>query len=72
MESKIFINGLIAEKFGSEYVSEYVRNRTPYFWVEFIETKDLGIIHLPAYGSMHTYKIIDEKKWLLSKLKYNF
>ncbi len=68
MESKIFINGLIAEKFGSEYI----RKKTPYFWVEFIETKDLGIINLPAYGSMHTYKIVDEKKWLLNKIKYGF
>ena len=34
-------------------------------WADFITKKDLGIIRYKQY-----YKIIDQKKWLLAKLKY--
>ncbi len=36
------------------------------WWSFFINTKDLGI----RYECSDTYKIVDEKKWLLAKLKY--
>ena len=71
MESKIFINGLIAEKFGSEYI----RDKTPSLsWKDFIKIKDLGIICVRSYPSatQDEYEIIDEKKWLLTKIKYGF
>ena len=35
-------------------------------WKYFIEKKDLGI----EYNYAANYSIVDEKKWLLSKLKY--
>jgi hypothetical protein len=37
-------------------------------WSKFIKSKDLGIMHFVD----DEYEIIDEKKWLLSKLKYGF
>jgi hypothetical protein len=42
--------------------------RTDWNWDKFIENKDLGIMHFVD----DEYEIIDEKKWLLSKLKYGF
>lgn len=38
-------------------------------WGEFILYKNLGIEYKPVFHS-NTYKIIDEKKWLLTKIKY--
>ena len=38
------------------------------WWSLFINTKDLGI----RYEFPDTYKIIDEKKWALSKIKYGY
>jgi len=35
---------------------------------EFIEMKDLGIICLSYFGDL--YKIVDKKKWALTKIKY--
>lgn len=34
-------------------------------WSKFIESKDLGIIL-----SDRNYEVVDEKKWLLTRLKY--
>lgn len=54
----------------------------PSLWEHYINQKDLGVKCLwdgfyckPSYGRIkfnkYTYKIVDEKKWLLSKLKYS-
>ncbi len=42
--------------------------RTEWNWDKFIENKDLGIMHFVD----DEYEIIDEKKWLLNKIKYGF
>lgn len=43
-------------------------------WINFIEDKNLGITCIKS--SIHKdgdeYRIIDEKKWLLAKIKYGF
>jgi len=47
-------------------------------WKEFIENKDLGIHFVKNYVDIHcnlnctssAYFIVDERKWLLTKLKY--
>jgi len=38
-------------------------------WSNFINSKNLGII---CDRVVCVYKIIDEKKWMLTKLKYGF
>ena len=42
--------------------------RTEWNWDKFIENKDLGIMHFVD----DEYEIIDEKKWLINKIKYGF
>lgn len=41
-------------------------------WISFIETKDLGIKCIKAadFPKDDKYKIINEQKWFLAKLKY--
>jgi hypothetical protein len=43
-------------------------------WDEFIKKKNLGIICIKStyVGYDDIYKIVDEKKWALSKIKYGF
>lgn len=43
-------------------------------WVIFIESKDLGIkcIESCQFSQDDKYEIVDEKKWLLNKIKYGF
>jgi hypothetical protein len=43
-------------------------------WNEFIQKKNLGIICIKATQVPYDdiYKIVDEKKWLLAKIKYGF
>lgn len=37
-------------------------------WPKFVQDKDIGIVCIDAYT--HYYKIVNEKKWLISRLKY--
>ena len=43
-------------------------------WKDFIKIKDLGIVCVSSYPSANQdeYEIIDEKKWILTKIKYGF
>jgi hypothetical protein len=43
-------------------------------WKELIIRQDIGIIHisLNIQKSYDMYKIVDEKKWALAKIKYGF
>ncbi len=44
-------------------------------WKSFIDSKNLGIEFMSKTGPwplVHIYKIVDKKKWLLTKLKYGF
>ncbi len=63
MESNIFINSNIYIHFRNEYLSN--ENN---IWNNFIESKDLGVICLSCVKD--EYKIVDEKKWLITKIKY--
>ena len=63
MDSDTFINKDIYHKFGDEYW------RTPHIqYDELIESKNLGIICVDVIT--HLYRVIDAKKWLLTKIKY--
>ena len=52
----------------SENVSSYEK------WELFIQYKDLGIVCKTSCidPSLDRYEIIDEKKWLINKIKYGF
>ena len=42
-------------------------------WEDFIISKNLGIVYVYTKyreNMYHTYRIIDEKKWALNKIKY--
>ncbi len=41
-------------------------------WIEFIENKDLGVVCIKSSDSpaFDEYEVVDEKKWLLTKIKY--
>lgn len=43
-------------------------------WDDLIKSKDLGIIFIEVGQGLisHNYKIVDEKKWVLNKIKYGF
>ncbi len=62
-ETKCIYNTL-----SQEYKEKYLTYKYN-FWFLFIKEKDLGII--PTMSTTR-YKIIDESKWLLTKLKYGF
>jgi hypothetical protein len=64
MDSEIILNHNIYKILYSEYTVSECN------YALFIERKDLGIISIDLTGDF--YKITDEKKWLLSKLKYGF
>ncbi len=65
MESNSFINSNIYIHFRNEYFSN--KNN---IWNNFIESKDLGVICLSYLKD--EYRIVDEKKWLINKIKYGF
>jgi len=54
----------------------YIHFRNEYFsnkknpWDNFIESKDLGVICISYLRD--EYRIVDEKKWLINKIKYGF
>lgn len=64
MDSEIILNHNIYKILYSEYTVSECN------YALFIKSKDLGIISIDLTGDF--YKITDEKKWLLSKLKYGF
>jgi hypothetical protein len=61
MDSDTFVNTKILIAVAKEFA-----NSTYDGYKEFIVSKDFGIVHIEG----NIYKIIDEKKWLLAKLKY--
>jgi len=38
----------------------------------YIKSLDIGIEFIGFIASNHRYKVVDEKKWLLNKIKYGF
>jgi hypothetical protein len=73
MDSKLFFSEDIWDRFQHEYYA-----KQPYTgrggWKLFISNKDLGIRYTPSYtlDLIHVYEVVDEQKWLLTKLKYGF
>ncbi len=61
MDSETFFNTNILIAVAKEW-----SNSTYDGYKEFIVSKDFGIVHIEG----NIYKIINEKKWLLAKLKY--
>ncbi len=66
MESDTFINATIYNRFRNEFFKYF--GSTYRVWEDFIKSKDLGVICLSHFND--EYIIIDEKKWLLAKIKY--
>ncbi len=74
-----YIDGnLIYKKFCKEWrEKQWDKNNLYYYfesekrWKIFIQYLDLGI-ECTSVGKIDKYKIVDEKKWLLYKLKYGF
>ena len=77
MDSDKFRNTLIYENLKDEFRINLLSFNSPLsdskvktVWGRFIESKDLGIISLSYYDD--EYRITDEKKWTLTKIKYGF
>jgi len=45
-------------------------NVPDFHFVEFIRMKDLGIVCISFFGDR--YRIVDEKKWTIARIKYGF
>jgi hypothetical protein len=60
--------------YSNEFHAKYSKQIDINNWLDFIKSKDLGIICVQAKSnsSGDVYKLIDEKKWLLAKIKYGF
>ncbi len=63
-----FENVSIYTLFSEEWVK--YRNLTLKSWNSFIKSKNLGITCTELTLLNNKYKIVDEKKWFLTKLKY--
>jgi hypothetical protein len=64
MDSDTFTNINIHNRFFDEFFGKELSYK------QFIHYKDLGIICVDAMTDQ--YKITDEKKWALNKIKYGF
>jgi len=75
MPKKIYLT-FIKEwiNYSNEFHAKYSKQIDTNNWLDFIKSKDLGIICVQAKSnsSGDVYKLIDEKKWLLAKIKYGF
>ena len=69
MDSDFIIKNDVAIEIYNILYDEYVESNIN-SWSKFIKSKDLGIISISYYD--HLYRIIDEKKWALAKIKYGF
>lgn len=52
------------------YEHDYNFDRWPSMYIEFVDKMDLGIKVKRNNNGNDVYEIVDEKKWLLTKLKY--
>ena len=68
MDSEYIINKAIWFYFRHEFYNSSHNVVGPIAqYKKFLEQRDLGIV---PFIHDHTYKITDQKKWLLAKLKY--
>lgn len=58
------INDTVYSALQYEFEAEYIRTNKQ--WSDFIKDKDIGI----QYFIKKVYTIVDQKKWLLAKIKY--
>lgn len=71
-------NDIVYQTFVAEYrCSEFPEDKEFWWrgfgWRLFLENKDIGIEHCPNLyntDARATYKIINEKKWTIARLKY--
>ena len=72
MDSDTFSTNTIYDKLRDEYFSCKWNDAGDY--IKFIKFKNLGIecieINVDQKGLIDRYKIVDEKKWLINKIKY--
>ncbi len=65
IDSNIFINNQIWENLKYEYSDSTFR-----IWEDFIKIKDFGIVCIDFMED--EYRVEDDKKWLINKIKYGF
>lgn len=68
MESKTIKCPTIYHTFKHEFFCEQPQQNFLYEFSKFINSKDLGIISIDYIYNI--YEIVDEKKWLMAKIKY--
>jgi hypothetical protein len=56
------------KKFYDENIGELRSKSVDYLYNKFLSSKDFGIICLSWFCNQ--YKVVDEKKWTLNKIKY--
>lgn len=70
---EIFRDPNIYRKFGLDFAFSKENQNciiNPFLsWRLYIKKKDMGIL---CINDMFDYKIVDEKKWMLAKIKYGF
>ena len=59
------VNNIITDMFLDEYTQSSIIG-----WTRFIEKKDIGIVYNNTHSAHNIYKVVNEKKWLLTKIKY--
>lgn len=65
MDFEIFISISLYHILKEDFLSQEKR------WSDFIKSKDLGIVcNFNATNNTGLYKITDQKKWALTKIKY--
>jgi hypothetical protein len=71
-------SNIIFKTFSSEWTKrddlKDINKNALLMWKEFIKSLDIGIecIKSCEFPNNDVYKVIDEKKWLLAKIKYGF
>lgn len=74
MESDIFTDSKLLDLFWDDM---FATTKVPMgslrlakMWKIYIENKDIGLEFIKFAAFEDTYKIVDEKKWMLAKIKY--
>ena len=75
MGSKLYVNfDFLASKFimneWNGFYYKHCQSSNSELWKDFIESLNLGVVCINSHNDI--YKITDEKKWFLAKIKYGF
>jgi hypothetical protein len=68
MHSKVFFDSNIFDILEPLYVKSFYNNRWNITWPDFIAELDIGLLVYRLDANI--FIVTDEKKWLLSKIKY--